>query len=148
MVPYGEFDGLTHPNSKRCCILNHPIHKVKTGLAQTEGSEIKSGHDRRVIAGPFQGSRCLVHFAGRAPICTWLCGHDVVNAPATVSFKRVFCSVIPECILAFILIVQAECVYKSPVVDCVEGLADFRTVANMAQESLGIVNINGFGGNI
>ena len=72
----------------------------------------------------------------------------MVNAPTSVAFYSVASSVVPEGVLAFVLIVFSECVCETPIPDFVEGLRDFRAEADVAHEAFGIMDVNGFWGDV
>ena len=94
-----------------------------------------------MVAGFFRLAGLRVYPAVRAFLCERLGGHDIVEPPSDISFESVGYSVVPECVHSGLVAMLSKQVDKAPVHDFIEGLLNFGTIADMAPESFGVINI-------
>ena len=77
-------------------------------MAIGETYRIQLRNQKCMVAWLGQHSRDFVNIAASAFLCQWFCCHDVVNPPADVSFYAAEGPIVPESVLASILVVQAK----------------------------------------
>ncbi len=70
--------------------------------------QIKFSDDGSVVAGALLNSGFFVDVTGGGFFCGWFSGHDVVEAPAEISFEGIGQAVVPEGVLAGFIAVFSE----------------------------------------
>ena len=84
-----------------------------------------------MVTWSFFRSWLFVYIAVSAGFSQRVCGHDMIQSPAEVASECIWGSVIPECVLVWLLAVHSEYIDKSPLCRLFEAVTDFGVKTDM-----------------
>ena len=94
-------------------------------------SDVKFGDQKCMIAGVFPSPWLAVNPAIHTCIGQYVGHHNVVQAPADISFKSIRDSIVPECVVPGFRMPLPEYIDKSPLHNIGKGILDRLTKTDM-----------------